>query len=207
MDVQIKAKNLRLTDSLQEYVQSRVRKLERIPERITDAKFELKSERNRTGGEQIVAQFTIATKHAILRAEEKNHDIHAAIDLAVERMARQIQRFHDKKLFHRRRQGRLASDVIPETMAAEAGLTAEEAPGEQPMASNGAAALEDEEPIEIAVRRKRFKIQPMNEEEAIEQMELLGHDFFVFYNVDEAQVNVAYRRRDGQYGVIQPELA
>jgi putative sigma-54 modulation protein len=56
------------------------------------------------------------------------------------------------------------------------------------------------------VRVKRFPVAPMNPEEAVEQMELLGHDFFVFFNADDGQINVVYRRRDGDYGLIQPEL-
>jgi putative sigma-54 modulation protein len=64
----------------------------------------------------------------------------------------------------------------------------------------------EEEPSTI-VRFKRFPMIPMGPEEAVEQMELLGHDFFVFYNADEGQINVIYRRKDGNYGVIQPELA
>lgn len=197
MDVQIKTKNLRLTDSLQEYIRSRVQKLDRVDQRVVDAKFEVRAERNRSGGEQTIAQFTIATKDTILRTEEKNRDVHTAIDLAVDRMARQIRRFHEKKVFARRRQKMLASEEASQLIVADN------------LAAGEAAGLEDEEDTEreVLVRRKRFKIQPMSEDEAIEQMELLGHDFFVFFNPDEAQINVLYRRRDGQYGVIQPDLA
>ena len=140
-----------------------------------------------------MAQLTIATKNSILRSEEKNHDLHTAIDLAVDRMARQIRRFHDKKVFSRRR--KKATQPDPAELL--------------PLGADGEIAGsddDDEVSIEDLVRRKRFKIQPMNEDEAIEQMELLGHDFFVFFNPDEAQVNVLYRRRDGRYGLIQPDL-
>ena len=65
---------------------------------------------------------------------------------------------------------------------------------------------DDEESEGVIVRVKRFRVAPMSPEEAIEQMELLGHDFFVFYNADGGQFNVVYRRRDGDYGLIQPEL-
>lgn len=193
MDVQIKAKNLRLTDALQEYIQKRTEKLDKIDQKVVDAKFEVRSERTRSGGEQIIAQFTIATKDAILRTEEKNRDVHAAIDLAVQRMERQIRRFRDKRIFNRRRQQQLAAEAgTPAGLTLDGELLTEEA---------------EEVPSELLVRRKRFKIQPMGTEEAIEQMELLGHDFFVFFDPDEAQINVLYRRRDGRYGVIQPELA
>jgi putative sigma-54 modulation protein len=197
MDVQIKTKNIRLTDSLEEYIQRRLQKLDKVNERVIDAKLEVRSEKNRTGGEQNVAQLTIATKDAILRSEEKNHDLHTAIDLAVDRMTRQIRRFHDKKVFKRRRQqAAYAEPAEPLSVGPDGSLV----PASQ--------LLDDDEvSVEDLVRRKRFKIQPMNEDEAIEQMELLGHDFFVFFNPDEAQINVLYRRRDGQYGLIQPDLA
>lgn len=197
MEVQIKTKNIRLTDSLNEYIQRRLQKLEKVNERVVDAKLEVRAERNRTGGEQHVAQLTIATGDTILRAEEKNHDLHTAIDLSVDRMARQIRRFHDKKVFSRRRIKQMAQAEPDESLSLS--------PDGQLVTAE--SAEDDEVPIEELVRRKRFKIQPMNEDEAIEQMELLGHDFFVFFNPDVAQINVLYRRRDGQYGLIQPDLA
>ena len=196
MDVLIKTKNVRLTDGLRDYIDKRVAKLDRLNERIIEAKLELRCEKNHSGAEEKVAQFTIVTGKTTLRAEEKNHDLHAAIDLVVDCMARQIQRFHDKKVFVRRRQRQLAA--------------LQAAPGN---ASNTASfglpldVEEEEAPVSTLVRRKRFKIQPMGEDEAIEQMELLGHDFFVFFNPDDDQVNVLYRRKDGQYGIIQPDLA
>ncbi len=198
MDVQIKTKNVRLTDALEEYIQRKLQKLQKVNELVVDAKLEVRAERNRTGGEQHVAQLTIATKDSILRAEETNHDLHTAIDLSIDRMARQISRFHDKKVFSRRRRKQIAQAEPEETLTL--GPDGELLPASQ-------VVDEDEIPAEGLVRRKRFKIQPMNEDEAIEQMELLGHDFFIFFNPDEAQINVLYRRRDGQYGLIQPDLA
>jgi putative sigma-54 modulation protein len=191
MDVQVKTRGIRLTDGLQEYVRKRVQKLDRINENVLDAKLELRSEKNRTGGEQLVAQLTIQTKNAILRSEEKNHDLHTAIDLSIDRMERQIKRFHDKKVFARRR------------VRAEEELAVSAQNGQSDVAL---ADLEDDE-RPVLVRHKRFKIQPLSEEEAIEQMELLGHDFFVFFNPDEGQINVLYRRRNGEYGIIQPDIA
>ena len=73
-------------------------------------------------------------------------------------------------------------------------------------AASSGAQTDDEELEAPPIRHKRFKIQPMSEEEAIEHMELLGHDFYVFFNPDEAQINVLYRRRGGEYGLLQPDL-
>ncbi|HVB65914.1 MAG TPA: ribosome-associated translation inhibitor RaiA [Nitrolancea sp.] len=198
MDVQIKTKNIRLTDSLESYIQRKYQKLEKVDVRMLDAKLEIRSERKRTGGEHYVAQLTIAANDSILRAEEINSDLHTAIDLAIDHMARQIRRFHDKRIFQRRRQKQIARSEVEQPILADLAVD---------VTAADSLIAEDEEQVEALVRRKRFKLQPMDEDEAIEQMELLGHDFFVFYNPDEAQINVLYRRNDGQYGLILPELA
>jgi len=196
MDVQIKTKNIRLTDQLESYIQRKYQKLEKVNVRVIDAKLEVRSERKRTGGDNFVVQLTIATPDNILRAEETNSDLHTTIDLAITRMERQIRRFRDKQVFQRRRQKARAHSAIAQPILSE---SAPDLPEE---------TMDDEEtPVDALVRRKRFQLQPMDEDEAIEQMELLGHDFFVFFNPDEAQINVLYRRRDGQYGLILPELA
>jgi putative sigma-54 modulation protein len=190
MDVQIKTHNLKLTSGLQEYISKRVSKLDRVNERITEAKFELREHPTHTPNERFVAQFTIATRKAILRAEERSTDAHAAIDMVTDKMARQIRRFHDRKIHRSRREavnlGLLAAkqtdaDVLP---------------------------VDDEQEFDGAiVRTKRFTVQPMDTAEAIEQIELLGHDFFVYYNLDTRQMNVLYRRKGGQFGLLEPELA
>jgi putative sigma-54 modulation protein len=195
MDVQIKTRDLRMTDGLQDYIDSRVQKLARVQESIIDATLELRGEKNRSGGELTVAQFTIRTRRTILRTEERDHDPHVAIDRAVNRMERQIRRFRDKKIFvPRRRRQAYASQANDYSGAME---------------SDPFDAIEGDE-IDLEprkpVRYKRFSVLPMDEDEAVEQMELLGHDFFVFFNPDDGQINVLYRRQDGEYGVIQPEL-
>jgi putative sigma-54 modulation protein len=196
MDVQIKTKNIRLTDALETYIQRKYQKLEKVNVRVIDAKLEVRSDRKKKGGDHYVVQLTIATPDNILRAEEVNADLHTTIDLAIDRMERQIRRFRDKQVYQRRRQKALSQSVVKQPLLPEDVL-------ETPL-----DGVEDDEPlIETLVRRKRFKLQPMDEDEAIEQMELLGHDFFVFFNPEEAQINVIYRRRDGQYGLILPELA
>jgi putative sigma-54 modulation protein len=195
MDVQIKTRDLKMTDGLQEYIDTKVERLGRVQEPVVDATLELRGEKPRSGGEMTIVQFTIRTNRTILRTEEKDHDPHVAIDQAVDRMERQIRRYRDKKIFVPRRRRRAHANQAMEVDA----LTAE----------NPFEILEDEETeleSRTAVRHKRFTILPMDESEAIEQMELLGHDFFVFFNPDDGQINVLYRRHDGEYGVIQPEL-
>jgi len=189
MDLHIKTHGFKLTDSMREHIDAHTGKLDRINERITEAKLEVRDEPSHRDGQRYIAQFTIATKRAILRAEERGADPRATIDAVIDKMNRQIRRFHDRKIARNRRDavslGVLAADdsiemADPDSDAGDAGQV---------------------------VRRKSFKIQPMDVPEAIEQIELLGHDFFVFYNPDDSKLNVLYRRRDGQYGLIVPELA
>jgi putative sigma-54 modulation protein len=190
MDVQIKSQNVRMTDHLRDYIESRVSKIERVHERTTDVKFELRSEHPRTGGEQFIAQFTIAMPGTILRSEVRNHDQHAAVDQAVDKMTRQIRRYRDRKLGKSRRNAPSLADLAIDQAEIEASA--------QEIAEDAGGAV---------VRSKRFAIQPMDTDEAIEQLELLGHDFFVFYNPETSQTNVLYRRKDGDYGLIEPEIA
>jgi len=189
MDVQIKAHNLKLNDEIRAYIESRSSKLDRINERITEAKFEVRDEPAHRDGQRYVVQFTIATKQAILRAEERHADLRSAIDSVIDKMSRQIRRFHDRRIHRNRRDavnlGVLAADNAPEMAPAEPDDLAEVG----------------------VIRTKRFQIQPMDTAEAIEQIELLGHDFFVFYNADTSHLNILYRRKDEQYGIIVPELA
>lgn len=190
MDVQIKTHNLKLTDEIRDYVDRRVSKLDRVSENVTDAKFELREEPHHHPTQKYIAQFTIVTKRAILRAEEKNSDIFPVIDIVTDKMARQIRRFHDRKVFKNRR------DAVNLGLLAAEQVEANELPP-------------DDEETELAgiVRTKRFPVQPMDTVEAIEQIELLGHDFYVFFNADTSRMNVLYRRRNGDFGVLEPELA
>ncbi len=191
MDVQIKAHHLKLTDDLRRYIEKRVSKLDRINERITEAKFELREEPHHHPEQRFIAQFTIATRRAILRAEERNSEPHAAIDKVTDKMARRIRRFHDRKIDRTQREavnlGLLAAEQLPELAPA--------------------SPDEEIEPNGAVVRTKRFKIQPMDVAEAIEQIQLLEHDFFVFHNLETNQLNVLYRRKSGDFGILEPELA
>lgn len=189
MELQVKTHNLKLSDDLNEYIQRRAGKLDRVNERITDAKIELREASAHRDGLRYTAQLTITTPRAILRAEDRGNDVRATVDMAIDRMNRRIKRLHERKIGR----GRRAAVNLGELAVAQAD------------------AVEAAEPDELEVgnvaRTKRFKIQPMDVDEAIEQLELLGHDFFIFYNPDAGKLNVLYRRKDGGYGVIEPELA
>ena len=97
MEVQIKAKDFKVTDALRDYVQERIDKLDRFIGRGASAKLELAREHNRTGGDQMVAQLTIAVRHTVLRAEQQHTDVRRAFDLALEKIGSQLRRYHNKR--------------------------------------------------------------------------------------------------------------
>ena len=184
IDVRIHVQGVEHPGSITDYIDERVERLERFNERVTAAKFELRPEHHRSGGDQWVAQFTVSTPGRILRSEMRDRDQRHAVDIAVEKMRKQIRRFHSRKIRRSRRDsvnlGVLAADIQVEA--------------DQEI---------DFEP-ETLVKTKRFEFLPMDVDEAIDQMELLEHDFFVFKHRDSGETQVVYRRKDGAYGVIQP---
>jgi putative sigma-54 modulation protein len=187
--ITIHGRDVDVKPRLQEYVEKKVGKLDRYLTLIREARVDLTENRNaRSATDRYVAQLTIPLKGSVLRAEERHSDVFAAVDAVLEKMNRQIERYKGKR-WRGRGDG---------TTTAEMALEPEEtAPG---------AEAEEETPI-IVVRRKKFALTPMNEAEAIEQMALTGHDnFFVFFNADNNRVNILYRRRDGQLGLIDPEI-
>jgi putative sigma-54 modulation protein len=185
MNIVVRGRNVSITDRVQEYVEKKVGKLERYLPIIDEARMELSQEETRSAQHRMTAQLTVRSRGKILRAEERDQDLFAAIDLVYEKMQRQISRFKDR-LYSR---GQHGSDTV-----------------RMPEEPESVAEMELE-PVGTVVRTKAFAVTPMDPEEAIEQMELLGHDFFVFYNSDINGINVLYRRRTGDYGLLQPELA
>jgi len=183
MQLNIKGKNFEVTDRLRNYVEQKVGRLDRYLPGIIEAWVELSIEDTKAAQDRQVCQITLRTDRVILRAEERSDDMFTAIDTVLEKVNRQIDRYKGKRKNRRRGAG---APVEPGVAEAE--------------------AVEAEEEAATIVRVKRFPITPMHPEEAIEQMELLGHDFFVFYNAEVGQINVLYRRKDGNYGLLQPEV-
>jgi putative sigma-54 modulation protein len=182
MQMNISGKNLEVTDSLREYVEKKMGRLDRYLPNVSDVRVELSVENARASKDRQVAQVTLRTKQAVLRAEEASGDMFASIDAVMDKMHRQIDHYKGKRWSKRS-----ATDSGPAVLEA----TEEEAGAEEPSR---------------ITRVKRFAMVPMDEEEAVDQMELLGHDFYVFFNVNQSQLNVVYRRRSGDYGLIQPEV-
>jgi putative sigma-54 modulation protein len=178
--LQVKGRNVEVTDSIREYAEEKLSKLERQLADPTRVELELAVERNPSISQNHVAEATIWTKGPILRAREASADHKASIDQLVDKLERQVKRYREKR--RPRRGGQvLEAAGIPE----------------------GAVPVDEEPRI---VKSKQFAIKPMSPEEAVLQLELVGHDFFVFQNADTGDVNVVYRRRDGAYGLIEPQI-
>lgn len=186
MKVVVHGRNVDVTDYVKEYVTKKVKRLERYLPQIGEVRAELTQNMTRSANDRFTAQVTIWANGQILRAEEATSDIFASIDMAIDKISNQIRRFKGRRHDNKRRAGQ----APPKEMELAAAAVAEE-------------TAEDEEAGHI-IRRKQFEIQPMDEEEALEQMELLGHDFFVFYNPQSKNLNVIYKRKDGNYGLIEP---
>ena len=179
MRLQVKGKNVDVTDSLKDYA---VQKLGKLDKHLNDAarlELELQIEKNPSISENQVAEATVWTKGPILRARESSTDMKASIDQLVDKLERQARRYREK----RRRGPTRASHPSVE----------------------GTPVVADED-SPLIVKTKQFAVKPMSPEEAVLQLELVGHDFFVFQNADSNSVNVVYRRRNGGYGLIEPQL-
>lgn len=180
MKFDIRGKNIELTDSLKEYTTKRLSKLEKYIEDVKEAQVALSIE-----GERHKVEVTIPLNGVILRGEETTEDMYSSIDMVEEKLEKQLEKYKTKLYKHHRGVG------FKKAIAEQA---------KQELESNWIT-----EDFKI-VRTKKFALKPMDEEEAIMQMNLLGHSFFVFFNSGSEEVNVVYRRKDGNYGLIEPNF-
>lgn len=184
VDIRFNLHKMELTDRLKDYIETRVSKLDRYLEVLEEATVDLTHAQSaRSAEDRHVVQLTVRGKSVLLRAEERSSDVFASVDAVVDKIHRQIERYKGKR-WRSRGDGLTMAEVLVEA--------------DQPEAETQRNQI---------LRRKRFQMMPMSEEEAIEQMELLGHeDFFVFLNQETNEVNVLYRRRDGNFGLIETEV-
>ncbi|MGI9953195.1 ribosome-associated translation inhibitor RaiA [Moorellaceae bacterium AZ2] len=178
--IMVRGKNLQITDALRRYAEKRLGKLEKFLGENVEVQVNMSVARDRH-----IVEVTVTLDGYLLRGEEATGDMYSSIDLVMEKLEKQIEKYKTK-LARRVKNNNTFKEW------AEANPAREEA-------DEGA----DEPKI---VRTKRFLVKPMPVEEAILQMNLLGHNFFVFANAETEQVNVLYRRKDGNYGLIEPEL-
>ena len=186
MRLQVKGKNVEVSESVRLYAEKRLGKLEKQLADPTQVELELAMERNPAIADNHVAEATIWTKGPTLRAREAATGWEASIDQLVDKLERQVVRYREKrqKSNARGNHNRGRGDAAP----ADLGLPAEVGVPEPRL-----------------VKTKRFAMKPMSAEEASLQLELVGHDFFVFENAESGETNVVYRRRDGDYGLIEPD--
>lgn len=188
MELLIKGRNLEIEETAHEYIRGKLDRLARHLPDIGEVKVELTRETTKAAEKRYVAQVTINTHGTLLRGEERAATINAAIDTVVDVLNRQIERFKDKLYRSRRRTSPLRRELAIEAIEQEQ------------------QESQEEEESKI-VKVKRFPVKPMTPEEAVDQMELLSHDFFIFFNPESNRFSVLYRRGDGNYGLIEPELA
>jgi len=186
MKYNIRGENVEVTEAIREYVKKKVSKLERYFDTPPTSDVHVKI--SVYNNEQRI-EVTIPMTDLLLRAEEKHYDLYAAIDLVVDKLERQIRKYKTK-VNRKFRQKGAAKHVFAELEkeAQEARKELEE---------------EDDDEVEV-VRTKRFDLKPMDSEEAVLQMNMLDHAFFVFTNAVTGDTNVVYRRNDGRYGLIEP---
>jgi putative sigma-54 modulation protein len=182
MRLEVKGKNVEVSDAVRAYAEEKLGKLERQLNGETVVELELWEERNPSIAASHVAEGTVWTKGPVLRARESSPDVKASIDQLADKLERQVKRYRDKRT--RRQAEHIAQHHAPPEPAQVATLS--------------------EEDEAMIVKTKQFNMKPMSDEEALLQLELIGHDFFVFVNAESDEVNVIYKRRDGNYGLIEP---
>jgi len=185
MELQVNSKNVEVTSSLRSLVEKKVSKLTHFLPTIREAKVELSHEKAKSPKQRYTAQVTVNSNGVLLRGEEKAENLQTALDAVAEVMARQIKRYKEKRYDKGR-----GKSVVRQTDV--------KAP---------APEIEPATALDNVVKVKRFQVKPMPVTEAVEQMELLGHDFFLFINSETSKFNCLYRRRDGKYGLIETDLA
>ena len=175
MRVIVKGKNVELTDALKEHARQKVAKIEKLGLGFKEIEVKLVVEKNPSIKDHNLAELTVKGDGPLLRATDRDPDMYVAIDKAVDKLQRRIKKFHGKRVdrSHRLR------DVTMEGRAPEAG-----------------------EASPSIVKTKTVALKPMSAEEAALQMEMLGHDFFIFMDADTGNSSVVYRRKDGNYGLI-----
>ncbi|MGP8080870.1 MAG: ribosome hibernation-promoting factor, HPF/YfiA family [Dehalococcoidales bacterium] len=176
MDLIITGQNIEVLPTVKDYIEKKFGKLDRHFQNINNTKVELSEQQTKSQDQRYRVQVTMDARGTLLRAEERAENLVVAIDKVVPVMDRQIEKYKGKLTRKGNKNGPSIKSKI------------------------------DEEPSPEVVRTKRFTMKPMSVEDAITQMELLGHDFFLFYNSSTKEYNLLYLRKDGNYSLIEPEL-
>ncbi len=179
MQITVTARHLEITEALRRYAEEKVARLQKFVDQITAAHVVLSIEKHRQ-----IAEVTLRVRELTIHGEESSDDLYCAIDLVADKIERQIVRYKEKIVGHSGR-GSARARSRNATSPAESELVSEDGPR--------------------IVKTKRFAMKPLSPDEAAVHMGLLGHSFFVFRNAHTQEVNVLYRRKDGDYGLIEPK--
>jgi putative sigma-54 modulation protein len=178
MELQITSKNIDLSSAVHRYIERKLSKLSRYLPNIIESKVEIFEEKTKSPQQRFVVRVTIDSSGTLLRGEERGEDLFTAIDKVTTVMNRQIEHYKGK-LYEKGRGSSFTRSKFSEAV--------------------------ETRPQRSVVKVKRFPVKPMSVAEATDEMELLGHDFFLFFNDDTEKLNLLYRRKDGNYGLIEPE--
>ena len=207
MDIVLNSRHCELTDRFRSHVEEKLARLEKHDHRVIRVEVEVDKERNpRQADRAVRVELTAFTKGPVVRAEAAADDKMAALDLALDRMATQMRRAADRRRVHRGRHtptsvGKALADVEPSPNGPVAGLDEEQ--GEKPRHIGPITVLGDGP---LVVREKIHSAEPMTLDQALYEMELVGHDFFLFVDKETERPSVVYRRRGYDYGVLTLEL-
>ncbi|MEC5269530.1 ribosome-associated translation inhibitor RaiA [Heyndrickxia coagulans] len=183
MNYNIRGENIEVTPAIRDYVEKKVNKLDRYFVETPDTSVNVKLKVNPDKTSKV--EITIPMPQLVLRAEETNEDMYAAIDRIVDKLERQIRKHKTKVNRKLREKGSLRELFTPDAVLKEK-----------------QARKEEDSELQI-VRTKHFNLKPMDSEEAVLQMNLLGHNFFIYTDAETNNTNIVYRRKDGKYGLIE----
>jgi putative sigma-54 modulation protein len=182
MEIKISARNMKLKEDERDYAEKKLSKLSKYLNSISSVKLELIEEKTKSRQAVFGAQVTVNVNGFLMRGEQKDENIPAVIDAVTDVMERLIDKYKKRYSVNK----------------GKAHETIRTLPGED---------VPQVEQTQYVYKRKRFIVKPMTAEQAVEQMDFLGHDFFLFVSDVDNSINVVYRRKDGKYGLIQPEFA
>lgn len=185
MDIEIKGRNIEVTEALKDYINKKLTRVSRFFKKISNMQVVLTTSNSKTSGVSQKVEVTVRIDGTIIRAQESSPDMYASIDSVVDKLERRIKTFKGKLIARNRIRVNELTEVPEEEKETQ---------------------IEEGALSERIVRRKRLSIAPMSVEEALLQMELLGHDFFIFINAETSEVNVVYSRKEGGYGLIEITL-
>ncbi len=180
MELQITGTNMEITPAVRRYIERKLGKLSRHMPNLIESKVEVSEEKTKSPQQHYLVRANVAGSGAVFHGEDRAEDLFKAIDRVATIMVRQLEHHKGKRY----EKGRGGSTAVSAT----------------------AGAPEPEIPERKVVKVKSFIVKPMTVDEAADQMEALGHDFFLFYSADNEEISLLYRRKDGDYGLIEPEV-